>query len=115
MENLQNLLIWLFGTLAIIFLVIALISIFSFGSSLFWVSEKANQKAHLYMLFTVISFVIWFITSYPSFIGEAIFCILPISIWAVGSSYFKTQLGRKFFKKFTEKTGIDYPFRDNKK
>ena len=111
----QQILIWLFGTLTVILLILALISLFSFGSSLFWVSDKANQKAHLYLLFAAISFAIWFITSYPNLIGEAIFCILPMSILAVGFSYFKTQFGRKLFKEFTEKTGVDYPFKDNKK
>ena len=112
MQILQNALIWLFGVLAVIFLVIALISIFSFGSSLFWVSEKANQKSHLYMLFAAISFVLWFIASYPNFTSEAIFCVLPASMLAVGFSYFKTQLGRKFFRSFTKKMGVNYPFED---
>jgi|SRR5687768_12691873 hypothetical protein len=112
MEILQNILIWLFGALSIIFLVIAFISIFSFGSSLFWVSEKANQKSHLYMLFAATSSLLWFIFSYPNLISVGIFCLLPMSILAVGLSYFKTQNSRKLFREFTEKTNIDYPFKD---
>ena len=112
MTNFQHILIWLFGTLAIAFLIVAVISLFSFGSSIFWVSDKANQKVHLYLLFSAVSFVFWFMVAYLNFITEAIFCLLPISICALGFSYFKLKFGRKLFTRFTEKTGIDYPFKD---
>jgi hypothetical protein len=110
----QQILIWLFGALAVAFLILALISLFSFGSSLFWVSDKANQKAYLYLLFSAVSFVAWFIATYPKWMGQAIFCILPFAIFIVGSLYFKSKLDRKLFSSFTKKRGIDYPFKDKK-
>jgi|GEM_PF-1739525 len=114
MAVLLQILTWLFGALAVVFLIVALISLFSFGSSIFWVSDKANQKAHLYLLFSAVTFVGWFIATYPKWIWQAIFCLLPFSIFMVGSLYLKSRLGRELFSSFSKKTGIDYPFKDKK-
>jgi len=114
MAVLLQILAWLFGTLAVAFLIVAVISLFSFGSSPFWVSDKANQKSHLYLLFSAVSVVGWFIATYPKWMVQAIFCVLPFSIFLVGFLYFKSRLGRELFYSVTKKTGIDYPFKDKK-
>jgi len=114
MQVLQQILIWFFGILAGFFLIMSLISIFSFGSSLFWVPEKANEKSHFYLLFAAISSTLWLITYSPNSIFEAMFCMLPISIIFVWLSYSKRQIGKKFFEQYKKRTGIDYPFKDHR-
>lgn len=114
MENLKQILIWLFEALTLTFFVLAIGSLFSFGSSLFRVSDKANQRSHLYVLFAVISMGLLVMVGRPDLTGETIFCFLPFAILTIGFSYFKSKLGRKLFTRFTEKIGIDYPFKDKK-
>ena len=101
---------WLFGGLAIIFLVISFISIFLFGSKLFWVSDKSNNVTHLFLLFAGLSLVIWFYFAVPEKKLEALFCILPIVLFTVGIAYFSQVFFRKTYKKFSRKTGFNNPF-----
>jgi hypothetical protein len=115
MEIIQVVLIWIFGSLTVGFLVISFISIFLHGSSLLWVSEKANEKHHQYMLYAGLCFVLWLMVASPENIKEALFCLLPMVLLYIGFSYFNSKLTRKGLKWLSSKTGIENPIEPKSK
>ncbi|HJR81435.1 MAG TPA: hypothetical protein VJ821_15295 [Anaerolineales bacterium] len=111
MEILQQILIWLFGILSAIFLILALVSLFLHGSSLFRVSDKANRIFHFYVLLGAICFAFWFMAYSPEFLLEGLICLLPMMLLAVGLSYGMSLFGRNLLKR-ASKRGFEYPFKD---
>jgi len=113
MEILRQIACWLFGILATVFLIMSFVSIFRHGSTLFWVSEKANEKHHLFLFLALLSFAFWFIVSVPDKTLEGVFCILPLVIFISAFSYGTSKINRKFANWVATKTNIDPkdPFR----
>jgi hypothetical protein len=113
MEILQQIASWLLGILAIFFLIMSFVSIFMHGSTLFWVSEKANEKLHLFLFLAMLSFAFWFIVSVPDKTLEGVFCILPLVIFISAFSYGTSKFNRKFANWIATKTNVNPkdPFR----
>ena len=114
MEILRLSFIWIFGILSVLFFVISITSLFLNGSTFFRVSDKANEKHHLYMLAAAISSTLWFISYSPEKILEGVFCLLPIAFLYVGFSYFMAKSTRNALDWFSSKTGFEYPFKKKK-
>lgn len=114
MEILRLSFIWVFGILSVLFFVISIISLFLTGSTFFKISDKANEKHHLYMLAAAISFTLWFISYSPEKILEGILCLLPIAFFYVGFSYFMSKSTRNALDWFSSRLGINYPFKKKK-
>lgn len=115
MEIIRIVLMWVFGSLAVGFLAMSFISIFLYGSSILWVSDKANEKHHLYMIYAALSAVLWFMAFSPKHIDESLFCLLPFSLLYIAFSYFNSKLTRKGSKWFSSKAGIENPFEPKSK
>lgn len=113
MEIARSIFTWIFGILAIVFVVMAFISIFRHGSTLFYVSDKADNKLHLYFFLASLSFAFWFIAAVPEKTLEGVFCMLPLMIFISAFSYVSSKVNRKFANWIARKTNIDpkNPFR----
>ena len=107
MEILQQILSWLIGILAIALLIMSIASLFRHGSSIFWVSEKANSRHHLFLFLAMLSFAIWFIVSVPEHTMEGVFCVLPLVIFISAFSFVASIINRKFLNWISAKTNVD--------
>jgi hypothetical protein len=85
----------------------SLVSIFRHGSTLFWVSEKANEKSHLFLFLALLSVAFWFIVSVPDKTLEGVFCILPLVIFISAFSYGISKAQRKFIDWIAPKVNVD--------
>lgn len=113
MEIGQQILLWLFGFLTVVFLLVAIASLFMDGISNLGVSDRANKISHFYGLLAAFSTVAWFIAFIPEESKTFLFCMLPMFILIVGMSYTGNLLNRKFAKWFFNKLNNRY-FKENK-
>ena len=107
MEILRQIMIWLFGILAIGFLIMTFVSLFLHGSTLYWVSEKANTRSHIFLFLASLSGVLWGITKSPENISIFLFCMLPMAILFPAFSYVISRVQRKFAERIVSKMNIN--------
>ena len=113
MEILQQVLLWFFGFLLVVFLLLSIASLFMVGLSISGVSDIAIKSSLFYGLLAVFSGVAWFIVFIPEESKTAIFCLLPMLLFIVGMSYTGNVLNRKFVKWLFNKLNDRY-FKENK-
>ena len=107
MEILRQILIWVFGILGIGFLIMVFVSLFLHGSTIYWVSEKANAQSHLFLFLALLSFVFWAIAMSPDIIILAIFFLFPLVIFISAFSYGISKAQRKFIEWIAPKVNVD--------
>ncbi len=109
MTTLQQILSWLFGILAVAFLVMSVVTRFRSGGSLLRMSEKTILIYHLYMLLTMISFILWTFAQSPETITMKSLWIFPALLGIAALSLGMTFLYR--FAKQVLKEDAGYPFK----
>jgi hypothetical protein len=87
METLRQTLIWLFGTFAIVFCLLSIVSVFFHGTTLLYVSDRAVRISHFYLLLAGIGGSLWKAVYFPDQIDVALLCNLPLILLGVGVSY----------------------------
>lgn len=107
MEILRQFLVWVFGILGIVFVIMSVISLFRHGSTFWWVSEKGNTRSHLYYFLALLSFVCWAIAMSPDNIEEFLFCTLPLVIFVSAISFGISKAQRKFIERIAPRMNID--------